>query len=57
MGYSPWGHKRVRLDLVTKEQQIKLTDVTLLSWDVLDTCHFSVSNMQTLCLLRGLLTV
>ena len=27
--------------------------MTLWSCDVLDTCHFSVNNMQTLCLLGG----
>ena len=28
VGYSPWGHKRVRHDLVTKQQQQKDMEVT-----------------------------
>ena len=38
MGYSPWGHKRVRHDLSTKKPQQQKATLTLLLPDDLDLC-------------------
>ena len=31
MGYSPWGHKRVRLDLATQKQSTTLWEIIILN--------------------------
>ena len=38
MGYSPWGRKRVRHDLSTKQPQLQKATLTLLLPDDLDLC-------------------
>ena len=34
MGYSPWGCKRVRYDLATKQQQIFGSNICVFNYDV-----------------------
>ena len=46
MGYSPWGHKRVRHDLVTKQQRLIVNEIILHS--ILQAIQVVVFSCETI---------